>query len=81
MDSCSQSIAFVRLEDLHNCLVPISQDSDIQVVGVKNRLDPVCNAESAAEITAAYRDVALDLQTVSPGSAEVGVGAHICEVL
>ncbi|EKX48175.1 hypothetical protein GUITHDRAFT_106250 [Guillardia theta CCMP2712] len=60
-DVARQSIIFHDVEALVTCLRLLQQDPDIQIVRVKNRLDP----DHASWQTAGYRDLMLKLRFVS----------------
>ncbi len=57
---------------------------EVEVVRIKNRLDPVAAEHGGAEEEAAaatgYRDVGLNLRVTSAESRERGVDGHVAEV-
>ena len=48
----------------------------VQVVRIKNRLDPAYDSGRSA----GYRDVALNLRVVTAEAMALGVDLHVCEV-
>jgi len=75
-DVSRESLVFATVQDLVATLQIIAADEDVQVVRVKNRLDPSYDAKASA----GYRDVALNLQIVTPYTAELGIDTHVCEL-
>ena len=61
LDIVRQSIIFDSVADLTSCLCVISEDEDVELVRVKNRLDRRYDASA----TAGYRDVLLNLRFLS----------------
>jgi len=59
LDVCRQLIVFDTISDIHRCLEEIHNDKTVRIVRIKNRLTPDYNAH---EITAGYRDVALNIR-------------------
>ena len=76
MDLCCQSIFFDSIWDILACLQSILADSEVNVVRVKNRLDPTYNSL----LSAGYRGVTLNLQVINQKTLELGVDSHVCEV-
>jgi hypothetical protein len=76
VDICRQSIVFNSIGGMVACLALIAQDKDVEILRIKNRLDPAYNsAESAG-----YRDVAMNIRIATPEAQALGVNAHICEL-
>ena len=48
----------------------------VEVIRIKNRLDPAHNAARSA----GYRDVALNLRVMCAAARRLGVDTHVCEV-
>ena len=57
VDVCRQSIVFQAVADLVECVEAIAQDPDVQVVRIKNRMDPAFDAR----LSAGYRNVAINV--------------------
>ena len=76
LDLCRQSIYFESLSGVADCLAALARVRDVEVVRVKNRLDP--EAESAA--TAGYRNLAINLRLATPEARALGVETHVCEI-
>ncbi|EKX48440.1 hypothetical protein GUITHDRAFT_105588 [Guillardia theta CCMP2712] len=75
-DVVRQSIVFKDLDQLCDCLDKIARDPEIQVLQIKNRLDP----DFDSKISGGYRDVAINLRVVSDETRKKGVEGHICEL-
>jgi len=76
LDICRQSCVFENVKDLQLCLQVLRTDSEVNILRLKNRLDPGYNASQ----TGGYRDVALNLQIRTDLTRRLGVEDHICEV-
>jgi len=76
LDVCRQSIVFDRISDLTVCLRAIMNDPEVEIVRIKNRLDPNYNAIQSA----GYRDVALNMRISNEDTARLGIDVHVCEV-
>ena len=76
IDVCRQSIIFESILDLTNCLIAISDDEDVSVVRIKNRLDLSYNSA----LSAGYRDVCMNLRFSSELAQSLGLERHVCEV-
>ena len=76
LDLCRQSIIFDTPDCVLACLRAISQDSEVQVVRISNKMDPDYDGRASA----GYRDVALNLQITTEESQRLGVDSHICEL-
>jgi len=76
LDLCRKSIYFEHMHDLTQCVKTITNHPDLVVERVKNRLD----INYDAELSAGYRDVALNLRVVTPRTVAMGVETHICEL-
>jgi hypothetical protein len=76
IDICRQSIAFVSVLDLATCLTAISDDDDVSIVRIKNRLDP----DYDSSLSAGYRDVCVNLRFSSDLTESLGLELHVCEV-
>jgi hypothetical protein len=61
---------------LAECLRVIRLDQEASVVRIKNRLDPAYNSQ----LSAGYRDVALNMTLASDQTLAMGLEAHVCEV-
>ncbi len=76
VDLCRQSIVFEDVHSLAGCLRSIIADREIQVVRVKNRMDPEYNAHQSA----GYRDVSLNMRIVNDRAEQFGLSGHVVEV-
>jgi hypothetical protein len=76
VDLCRQSIVFDSAGDLAACLAAIYWDAGVEVLRIKNRLDP----EYDSARSAGYRDVGVNLRLVTPETRALGVSAHVCEL-
>jgi hypothetical protein len=76
VDVCRQSIIFEDLPSMIDCLHIIAVDPDIEVLRVKNRLDPTFDPAQ----TAGYRDVLLSIRISTAETCTLGVDLHVCEV-
>jgi hypothetical protein len=76
VDICRQTIIFETLSGLTECLRIIGLDEEARVLRVKNRLDLKYNSN----ISAGYRDVALNLTLKSDAVIDNGLDTHVCEV-
>ena len=75
VDICRQSIVFDSVEGIVACLRLIEQDKDVEILRIKNRLDPAYNSSQSA----GYRDVAMNIRVVTPEARALGVNGHVCE--
>jgi hypothetical protein len=76
VDLCRQSIVFEHVADLVACLRIIGEDSEAELLRIKNRLDPACDAAA----TAGYRNVGLNLRIATGETRGLGLHWHVCEV-
>ena len=76
LDVCRQMIAFDGFSDLSACLGLMASDPHVQILRVKNRLDP----DYDSSVSGGYRDVNVNLRIRSPAAALVGADSHVCEV-
>ena len=76
VDLCRQSIVFETIECLVNSLKAISEDPEIKILRVKNRLDFSYDSGQSA----GYRDVALNLRLETVETQKLGLTGHVCEV-
>jgi len=58
------------------CLALIAQDTDVEIIRIKNRLDPAYDSAQSA----GYRDVAMNIRVATPEAQAVGANAHVCEL-
>ncbi|EKX41876.1 hypothetical protein GUITHDRAFT_112018 [Guillardia theta CCMP2712] len=75
-DIVRQTIIFLDVHQLCACVDLIINDPEVEVVRIKNRLDPSYNASSSG----GYRDVGLNLRVIHEGAKGWGVAGHICEL-
>lgn len=54
----------------------IQQDAEIQILRIKNRLDPSYDSAQSA----GYRDVLINIRLATAESYTLGVNAHVCEL-
>ncbi len=76
VDLCRQNIIFDDIADISACLCSISADPDVQIVRVKNRLDPAYKSA----VSAGYRDVVLNLKICNERTLDLCVNEQVCEV-
>jgi len=76
LDVCRQSIVFESIGDLCRCLGSIRGDADIQVVRIKNRMEPSYDST----VSAGYRDVVLNMRITSKRAVHLRVDTHVCEL-
>jgi hypothetical protein len=76
LDICRQAIVFEGFRDLSACLGLIAADPDVQILRIKNRLDPDYDASASG----GYRDVNINLRLRTGAARRVGVDSHVCEV-
>jgi len=77
LDVARETLVFERFEEMSQCLALIRQDTEVEVVRTKNRMDPDWDEHP---IYAAYRDVALNLRFCSEEASALGLDGHICEL-
>jgi len=77
LDLCRHSIVFDSVRDIHLCLFHLATDQEVQLVRIKNRLDPNYDSWS----TAGYRDVSLILRIQTDDTVKLGIHTHCVEVL
>ncbi len=61
MDLCRHSIVFESVAGILKCLDAISNDPDVVIARIKNRLDPKFDSE----VSAGYRNVSVNLRVVT----------------
>eukprot|EP00960_Hanusia_phi_P077632 768720-Hanusia_phi.AAC.1 len=71
-DIVRQSIVFENLSSLQRCLEMIAEDSELQVIRVKNRFDRSYDPRQ----TGGYRDVCLNVCLVTDETWTLGVSGH-----
>jgi hypothetical protein len=76
VDICRQSIIFESIGGIIACLALISQDQDVKILRIKNRLDPAYNSAQSA----GYRDVAMNIRIATPEAQALEANAHVCEL-
>ena len=76
LDVCRQSIVFESVSDIATCLNAISDDDDVSIVRIKNRLD----LDYDSSLSAGYRDVCVNLRFSSDLTESLGLERHVCEV-
>mmetsp|Transcript_65526 Transcript_65526/g.175685 ORF Transcript_65526/g.175685 Transcript_65526/m.175685 type:complete len:166 (-) Transcript_65526:221-718(-) len=77
LDVCRDSIVFKEGKMLLACLQTMAQDPHVQLMRIKNRMDPGDDGKGSA----GYRDVAVNLCVVTEEARRLGVEGHVCEVL
>ncbi|EKX38216.1 hypothetical protein GUITHDRAFT_115559 [Guillardia theta CCMP2712] len=75
-DIVRQTIVFKELRQLVECVEVIINDSEVEVVRIKNRLDPDYDASTSG----GYRDVGINLRVIHEGAKRWGVAGHVCEL-
>jgi hypothetical protein len=76
VDVCRKQIIFEQPEGLLACTHLILNDSELQIVRVKNRFERSYNAA----VTGGYRDVCFNLRITSLESKSLGLDTHVCEL-
>jgi hypothetical protein len=76
VDLCRQCIIYEDIAALTAGLRAIAADPDVALVRVKNRM----RADRAADSTAGYRDVAVNLRVATAETRRLGVETHVAEV-
>ena len=76
LDLVRQRIVFDSLHDIRACLAAISNDPDLSIVRVRNRL----NASYDGHATAGYRDVVLAVRMQTQATMALGVNGHVMEL-
>jgi len=76
VDVCRQAIYFDKVEHITKCLEAISNDEDILVQRIKNRMHPQYDPEQSA----GYRDVMLNVSIATERTSRLMVANHLCEV-
>jgi hypothetical protein len=77
LDICRECLVFDVLEDLVVMLDRLRQDPEIQIVRIKNRLDP--NYDSST-LSAGYRDVMVNIQVRNSETMSLNIEFHIAEI-
>ena len=89
MDIVRQSLVFADLQSLTRCLEDMVQDPEVQLVQIKNRMDPECDSRASSRApgpfgsqapSAGYRDVCVSLRLLTPAVVAAGAWGHVCEV-
>ncbi|EKX31665.1 hypothetical protein GUITHDRAFT_122152 [Guillardia theta CCMP2712] len=75
-DVVRQTIVFKELRQLVECVEVIINDPEVEVVRIKNRLDPDYDASTSG----GYRDVGINLRVIHEGAKRWGVAGHVCEL-
>ena len=76
VDVCRQTIVFEGVNDLTQCLKVLSEDQDVHILRIKNRLDPFYDARQSA----GYRDVAMNLCISNEQTQVLCIDQHVCEL-
>jgi len=77
VDVVRQNVICDNVSDIIACLEAIQNDSDAHIVRIKNRLH---DDYQASNLTAGYRDVAVNVLVVTPDTLRLGLAGHVCEV-
>lgn len=64
------------MKDLGRCLKLISQDHEVKIVRIKNRLHPSFDSR----LSGGYRDIALNLRINTEITRLLALNGHVCEV-
>ena len=67
---------FQDIARITDCIKSIGQDPDIQIVRIKNRLDPAFDARQSG----GYRNVAINLRIKTAQTIALGIDLHICSL-
>jgi len=76
LDYCRQGLVFETPADLLRCLEAIETDEELEVVRIRNRMDPA--ADPAC--TGGFRNVLVNLRITSDWTRRLGVDLHVCEL-
>jgi hypothetical protein len=76
LDICRQAIVFESVAALTAALLKIAADDDVVLVRMKNRM----LVGHAAEETAGYRDVVINVRVVNEDTRKLGIEMHVAEV-
>jgi hypothetical protein len=76
LDLVRSAITFEHMEDLLTCLTHIRKDPRVAILNVKNRF----TTDYDGQISAGYRNVALNLALVDEHTLRLGVEFHIAEL-
>ena len=76
VDICRQTIIFSEISGITKCLKVIGNDPDVELVRLKNRMDPAYDGLQSL----GYRNVAINLRLVTPQTMALGIDTHICEL-
>jgi hypothetical protein len=76
VDLCRQCIAFENIEDMAACMHAVRTDPEINVVRIKNRLDPAFDSNKSK----GYRDVAINMCISSQTTIDLRINSHVCEL-
>jgi len=77
LDICRECLVFDVLEDLVAMLDRLRQDPEIEIVRIKNRLDPNYNSST---LSAGYRDVMVNIQVRNSETMSLNIEFHIAEI-
>ena len=64
------------MEDIIKCLEAILLDQEATILRIKNRLTHSYNAD----VTAGYRNVAINIAIATPQTRRLGIDGHVCEL-
>mmetsp|Transcript_12302 Transcript_12302/g.30885 ORF Transcript_12302/g.30885 Transcript_12302/m.30885 type:complete len:351 (-) Transcript_12302:11-1063(-) len=76
VDICRESLYFQTVADMTQCLKAMSEDIDIVIDRVKNRMV----TEDDASLTCGFRKVTVNLRIRTWEAEQRGVESHVCEV-
>ena len=76
VDICRECIVFDKIEDITQMVEKFRHDPEIQIVRVKNRLDPHYDSK----LSAGYRDVMINLKIVTQETVSLNIQHHVAEL-
>lgn len=76
VDVCRQTIIFSDVGSITKCMKMIGDDPDVQVVRLKNRMDPSYDGRQSL----GYRNISINLKLVTAQTKTLGLDTHICEL-
>lgn len=77
VDICRQTIVFESVSDLAQCVDTITNDPQVAVERIKNRMSLKSTVSSN---TTGYRDVLINLRIMDESTRRIGADWHVCEV-
>jgi hypothetical protein len=76
MDICREVLVFNDLHDLNAVLHGIQEDAEVNIMRIKNRLDPAYDSA----LSSGYRDVMINIRLQTPEAISLNLHHHIVEL-